>query len=117
MKLRNPFPPRTRELFRDTWECWDCGENGQSSGGLELHHITGRNSDSPFNAAILCKRCHARANHSQREEIKYTIRTVLFLYNLQPRYQPTDEDMEHFKKNPYLATKELLDALEIKTGP
>lgn len=49
MHLDNPFSKETRELFRDVWVCWECGQNGQETGGLELHHITGRDSDSAYN--------------------------------------------------------------------
>ena len=93
MKLQNPFSQKTRELFRDIWECWDCGENGQRTGGLELHHITGRDSNSPFNAAILCKGCHARAIHTRDEEAKYTETTIRYLYRI--GYTPIESDLYH----------------------
>lgn len=48
MQLRNPFSSATRLLF-DVWICWKCGGNGQQKGGLELHHIVGRSSNSPLN--------------------------------------------------------------------
>lgn len=68
MKLKNPFPQEVRELWRDTHTCQMCGENGEKSGGLELHHITGRDSASVLNGAPLCKICHASVGHTKDEE-------------------------------------------------
>lgn len=107
MKLANPFPTQTRELFRDCWECWECGENGQQSGGLELHHITGRDSNSPLNGAILCKKCHAHACHNHEEEQRYTFKTLKFLYNM--GYSITSKDIHHLETHPYLVTQSLTE--------
>ena len=106
MKLANPFPPKTREWFRDCWQCWQCGENGQRTGGLELHHITGRDSSSTFNGAILCKRCHAHAKHTNEEEALYTEITIKYLYNL--GYPIQDIDLEHIERHPWLITPKLV---------
>lgn len=90
MQLKNPFSQATRELFR-IWECWECGQNGTATGGLELHHITGRTSSSPFNAAPLCHHCHERVTHAREEEARYFLKTQKWL--LANFYQPTDKDL------------------------
>ena len=105
MKLQNPFKPETRELFRDCWICWECGENGQRTGGLELHHITGRDSNAAINGAILCKGCHSHANHNQNEEAKYTLKTLHFLYSI--CYTITADDLKHLHDHPWLVTQEM----------
>lgn len=79
MKLENPFSNETRLLFADAWMCWECGSNGNKRGGLELHHITGRDSSSPFNAAVLCKVCHEKVGHTDEEEKYYFAKTIAYL--------------------------------------
>ncbi len=115
MQLANPFKTATRELFRDCWECWECHENGQRTGGLELHHITGRDSNSPLNGAILCKGCHAHAKHTREEEAKYTETTMWYLHR--KGYRLTDYDINHLTSHPWLLAPKLvnwLDSLPIK---
>lgn len=68
MRLKNAFPQEVRELWRDTHTCQLCGENGEQNGGLELHHITGRDSKSVLNGTPLCKLCHAQVGHTKEEE-------------------------------------------------
>lgn len=97
MKLRNPFPPQIRELFRDCWECWKCGENGQRTGGLELHHITGRKSGVAYNAAILCKGCHDHVTHTQEEEAELTHKTIQYLHMI--KYRETVQDICHIREH------------------
>ena len=72
MKLRNTFSIPTRYLFFERrYECADCGGNGQGVGGIELHHIVGRSSNSPLNAVPLCKECHASVGHTDEEHIRF----------------------------------------------
>jgi hypothetical protein len=80
MDLKFPFPLEVRTLFMDCWQCWECGGNGSNCGGLELHHIYGRISDSAFNASVLCKDCHNRVGHTQEEHVKFVRKTISFLY-------------------------------------
>lgn len=96
MKLAHPFSTETRLLFMDLWECALCGENGQENGGLELHHIWGRINESPFNACVLCKKCHGHVGHSLQERIKCFVWTVNKLS--QQGYSITQEDENFFKK-------------------
>ena len=99
MKLRNPFTTATRELFRDVqWECWECGTNG--GGAMELHHIVGRSSNSPFNAAPLCLECHSHALHTQEAELRYFRKTLNYLYS--KRYVIVEADEQFMLENPHL---------------
>lgn len=94
MRLRNPFSDKTRALFLDKqYQCMDCKNNGQENGGLSLHHIKGRESNSAFNGIVLCHNCHAKCGHSQEEESKYLKKTAEYLWKAQ-KYTPTEEDKE-----------------------
>lgn len=98
MKLRNPFSTDTRLLFFDAqYMCWTCGENGSNSGGTELHHITGRSSNSPLNGAILCHKCHEKILHTQEEEMELLNKTILYLHS--KGYRWTDKDVEFLRAN------------------
>lgn len=68
MKLRNPFPEEVRNLFLYCYNCFNCGRGDK---GLELHHITGRNSNAKENAIPLCPECHSHALHTISEETRY----------------------------------------------
>lgn len=105
MILQNAFAPWQRELFRDCWECWECGSNGSFCGGLELHHITGRDSNATINASVLCKRCHSNVGHTHNEEAKYTATTIEYLYNRS--YKINEKDIQHLQDHDYLVTRRL----------
>lgn len=88
MKLRNSFTDTIRILFTDNHRCWRCGQNTWDS----LHHIIGRDSNSPLNAAPLCnEKCHLYQGnlHIFEKEREYLERTYQFLrrngYNLTPK--------------------------------
>ncbi len=97
MKLNNPFPDETRNIFLYVYSCFKCG---RSDRGLELHHITGRDSDSAFNACPLCKDCHAHIGHSQEEEKELYLIVVQFL--IQERFMPTEKDYQFLREHSYL---------------
>lgn len=65
MKLKNPFSDSVRNNFLYVYSCFRCG---RSDRGLELHHITGRDSSSMINACPLCKDCHNSIRHNFEEE-------------------------------------------------
>lgn len=91
MKLQLPFTTETRWLFHDArYTCFDCGGNGQGKGGVELHHILGRTSSSPFNACPLCKECHDGVKQNSEGKKKLLTKTVRFL--LRNKYKMTDDD-------------------------
>lgn len=79
MHLRNPFSQETRNLFLYVYACWKCGANGNGRGGMELHHIFGRVSYSPYNAAPLCHECHDLVSHSHDERLFLIRKTWTFL--------------------------------------
>ena len=97
MKLENPFSQDTRLLYLYRYDCDFCGGNGNGVGGLELHHITGRYSNSPFNASVLCKECHAHIGHSQSEEKQLFAKNFIWLYN--SGYNPNEDDLLFVKSN------------------
>lgn len=111
MNLRNPFTTETRLLFLGVWVCWQCGGNGTQAGGLELHHIMGRISASPFNAAILCHNCHEKVLHTQEVESVLFLKTLVFLKSI--KYRMTSEDMYFLEDNKNrLLTPEVNRAIE-----
>lgn len=79
MDLAYPFSNETRWLYLYAYSCWMCGSNGTMRGGLELHHIYGRKSDSPFNSALLCGFCHRGISHNRQEHITLMQKTIEFL--------------------------------------
>lgn len=93
MKLNNPFSEDTRNIFLYQYSCMNCG---RSDRGLELHHITGRNSNSPLNAIALCLDCHKICGHSFKEESKYLQIEIRFL--LRNQYELTKKDLEFYKE-------------------
>ena len=90
MNLSHPFPQRVRLLFLYEHRCWECGRNGSTSGGLELHHIWGRVSGAALNAAPLCHECHERVLHTRDEHLKYLRITIDFLSTSGYVLCPTD---------------------------
>lgn len=90
MNLNNPFPPDVRVIYMYCWECFECGQNGTATGGLELHHIWGRVSWSPLNCAVLCGECHSHVGHSQEEHQRLFRKAVQFL--LREEYKLTTYD-------------------------
>lgn len=99
MKLRNEFPKKVRLLF-DTYKCWVCFKNGSHYGGLQLHHIIGRGSNSAFNAAPLCYGCHVKVNHNTGEERYLIAKTFEYLKRI--KYVPTEKDWKFLEDHPYL---------------
>ena len=93
VKLENPFPIRVRVAFIDYWECYLCGRNYP----LELHHITGRRSDSALNAAVLCKECHSHIGHTKEEEEELIRITIRFL--VRNNYQFRANDVAFYNKH------------------
>ena len=94
MQLKNPFTNETRNLYLYCYSCFNCG---RSDLGLELHHVIGRSSSSPFNAFPICLACHGRACHSQEEEQKYFAINLRFLHSI--GYKPTEEDLQFLREN------------------
>jgi len=94
--MKNEFEDRVRLAFIDQWECGECGQNGCGTGGLELHHIKGRESNSALNGIVLCKSCHSHIGHSSQEENKYLEKTIRFL--TKSRFGLLESDLEFYYK-------------------
>jgi len=75
----------------------DCS---RSDKGLEIHHITGRDSASPLNSFVICKDCHAQVGHTQDEERHFFEITLRYL--LGQKYKLTDTDVEFMEKHTHL---------------
>ena len=100
MKLKNHFTENTRNIWMGHWSCLQCQMNGNNRGGLELHHITGRDSNATVNGAVVCGECHKHFGHSKEEEKE------LFQKNLEvlrrKQYKLTDNDLQFMKEHPHL---------------
>lgn len=94
--LSNEFSSATRQLYLYNYKCWECGENGSRTGGMELHHILGRCTNAPVNSAPLCHRCHAKTNQGQTAA-KYFFKTLCYLQKL--GYKLTQKDEEFIQTN------------------
>lgn len=78
MNLRNSFSDATRSLFMFKYDCDWCLMNGWDC----LHHIMGRVSDSPLNAATLHNnKCHLSNGelHTFDSEVELLSKTYWFL--------------------------------------
>ncbi len=98
MKLKNPFTDKTRALFLDAqYTCFNCGGNGSNSGGIELNHTIGRESNSPLNGSPLCKECHSHVGHTDEEHKKLLNKTLNYL--ISQHYKLTEEDWDFIRKH------------------
>lgn len=97
MKLDNPFPNEVRLLYLYCYSCFNCGRSGA---GLELHHITGRDSDSAFNACPICNLCHPHITHTHEEE-KFLTGKVIQFHSLNG-YEPQEKDWQHLREHPWV---------------
>jgi len=90
--LKNPFSESTRSLFIFVKNCSRCGSN-QS---VELDHIEGRISNSPYNASPLCRECHmnkvSKGWRGRKEQRQWT-RDFLDKQD----YKETKKDIEFYK--------------------
>jgi hypothetical protein len=97
------FTSETRDLFDHGGYCpsWESGRNDSDA----LHHILGRISNSPYNAAPLNNRqdhmpegrTGLLAIHSEEVRRKYLQRTKRYLDSI--GYQPTEADTAFLDKN------------------
>lgn len=99
MKLRHAFSEETRELFHDTRECWWCGQNHANA----LHHIMGRVSDSPLNAAPIGNlTCHIGNGALENDESRSRLLIATYQYLMEEKYRLTETDIEFMKRYKYL---------------
>ena len=94
--LKNNFTEETKELFTWNEECWVCPENGWDC----LHHILGRVSNSPLNAAPIHNfKCHIGNGKLARFEVKKKLLKKTFKYLMTKEYVLTEKDKKFKKKN------------------
>lgn len=98
MKLQNPFSEETRLLWLDHHSCADCGTNG--GGMLELHHITGRDSNATVNGVVVCNECHSHFGHNKDEEQRLFAKNLAILKS--KHYKLTEEDERFMEEHPHL---------------
>jgi len=93
---KNDFTTDSRELFLWNYECWECGQNHWDV----LHHILGRSSNSPLNAAPLNNfECHignGKLSHASKRSY-YLQKTLEYLKK--NNYKFTKKDKEFIEKN------------------
>lgn len=97
MQLQFPFPSEVRNLYLYKQYCCLCNSNGNERGGLELHHVLGRVSDSAFNSAVLCKVCHDHIGHSRLEHHLIFSKSFPILYTT--GFKPLEKDLEFLRIN------------------
>lgn len=94
--MKNNFTKETYQLFEDKHECWYCGMNTIDC----LHHIIGRSSNSPYNAAPMCNhKCHLPNHGRIRKDFKvmeYLVKTKKYLESI--GYKPTNSDYVFLEK-------------------
>ncbi|MFW5902973.1 MAG: hypothetical protein ACOCTT_03730 [archaeon] len=95
--MANSFSQEDRELFVWNDECWLCGKKHSDC----LHHILGRVSSSPLNAAPLNNfQCHIDKEHILgRTEIKREFLVKTYNYLKKQNYDLTKKDKEFIKNN------------------
>jgi len=103
--MKNNFPNSVYEMF-DQGGWMNDHEDGRNDANA-LHHILGRCSNSPYNAAPLNNwRNHqpeGRAEqrlpgiHNSEVESKYLIKTKKYLDKI--KYRPTKKDKQFLKEN------------------
>lgn len=101
--MKNNFSQKTRDLFDfGGWSMdWEDGRNDADS----LHHIFGRVSNSPYNAAPLNNirnhqpegRKYLPAIHSFEARKKYLSKTKKHLDSID--YTPNEDDLEFINKH------------------
>ena len=95
MKCKNDFKEKDRELFFWNRECWVCGKFHTDC----LHHIMGRASDSPLNAAPLNNfDCHIGNGKLSLFEVKKRLLKKTLDYLLENDYVLTKKDKEFKSK-------------------
>lgn len=85
---KNKFTDEQRKEFAFVKNCFDCGK----AGGLELHHIFGRVSNSVFNAYPICRKCHQKGSVGSWEQSKLKFLDI-FEFLHKEGYKPNKKDM------------------------
>ena len=87
----NPFPDEVRALYSFEHTCWACGSNQ----GIELDHILGRISASPYNAFVICRKCHMKKGTKEFRIWQLDFAAQFLEYE---SYNPKDNDFIFLKQ-------------------
>ena len=94
--MKNPFSPKTRELFFYNYSCFWCNQNKWDA----LHHILGRESNSPYNACPIHNfGCHLGNAKLDTFEQRCNLLKKTKAYLDSEGYIPTQQDKEFLKRN------------------
>jgi len=87
--MKNNFTEETRAEFIFETTCWRCNRPNP-----ELHHILGRESNSPLNAYPLCRMCHSKHIEmiSEENKKKFLNETIRFLVKNNYKFKRKDID-------------------------
>ena len=104
--MTNSFSKEDRELFVWNNECWLCGKNHADC----LHHILGRTSNSPLNAAPLSNfKCHiGKEDVIDSVESKKKFLQKTYYYLKKEGYELNQKDKNFIKKNKKLYPEEII---------
>lgn len=95
MRMNNAFSEETRDLFFWNQICWECGKYHANC----LHHILGRVSDSPLNAAPLSNfECHIGNGKLSTFDVRKKLLKMTLDYLLENGYVLTKKDKLFMKK-------------------
>jgi hypothetical protein len=96
MNLRNDFTDKTRALFLYNHECWWCHRNRWDA----IHHILGRCSDSPLNAAPIHNfGCHLDNGELGTFDKEVEMLAKTYWYLLAEGYLFTAKDKQFIKEH------------------
>jgi hypothetical protein len=96
MKLKNAFSEDTRWLFAYNYYCFYCNTNGWDA----LHHIVGRKSNSPLNAAPIHNHsCHIGNFKLDSFEMRSLLLKKTKIYLDENNYEYTEKDLKFLEAN------------------
>lgn len=96
MHLQNPFSDDTRNLFIWKYDCDVCGKNGWNA----LHHVLGRESNSPLNASTVHNQvCHIGNGSLSTFDVRKKLLKKTLKFLIDNNYNLTAEDVEFINKN------------------
>lgn len=108
--MNNTFSSETRDLFIWNEECWWCKQSHADC----LHHILGRSSNSPLNAAPINNfSCHIGNGKLSLFNTKKTLLKKTLNYLLENDYKLVEKDREFIKKNEKYYDQEIKNQLSI----
>ena len=93
--MKHNFSEQTKELFFWNRKCWWCGQQHSNC----LHHIMGRVSSSPLNAAPLSNfECHIGNGRLATFSVRSKLLQKTLSYLLELEYKLTLKDIDFIQK-------------------